>query len=581
MKVRKHIPILNWLPKYKRSFLVGDFSAGVTVGVMLIPQGMAYAMIAGLPPVYGLYAAIFPQLVYSIFGTSRQLAVGPVAMDSLLVAAGISTIAISGSENYISLAILLALMMGSIQFLFGVFRLGFLVNFLSKPVISGFTSAAAIIIAINQFKYLLGIDLERGQNVFRIVYEVFEKFDSINLLSIVIGLITIFIIVVSKKIHRSIPSALVVVLLGVWVSWFFNLNSLGTQIVGEIPAGLPSFKLPEFGFDQFKELLPIAFTLAIIAFMEAISIAKALEVKHKGEYELDNNQEMISLGLSNIVGSFFMSYPTTGGFGRSAVNNESGAKTNFSAIISALIISIVLMYFTSVFYFLPKSVLGGVIIVAVVGLIDFSYPILLLKIKRQDFYMLLLTFLVTLTIGIKEGVIAGVLISLFILIYRTARPHIAVLGKLPKTNDYRNVKRFSEIEVRDDVLVVRHDAQLYFANIDNFISTLKLEIERKPKLKLLVLHCGSVSSIDSTALDQIKELISELSERNIGVAFSGLIGPVRDFLFKAGFIQELGVDHFFIDVQSAIDLFDGDSNFLTHKYSSRALQNNVFKEKDI
>lgn len=582
MQLKRFLPILDWLPNYRKEYLSGDLSAGLTVGVMLIPQGMAYAMIAGLPPVYGLYAAMIPQVIYAIFGTSRQLAVGPVAMDSLLVAAGVSSIAAIGSEQYIVLAILLSLMMGVVQLAFGVFRLGFLVNFLSKPVISGFTSAAALIIGLSQLKHVLGLDLERNNNIFFILYEAFQKVSSINWITVAIAIAGILIIKNVKRIHKAIPGALVAVVLGILVVQLAGLTEYGVKIVGSVPEGLPSLSIPEVGTEYFSELIPIALTLALIAFMEAISVAKAIQSKHKGEYELDNNQEMIGLGMGNIVGSFFGCYPTTGGFSRSAVNDQAGAKTNLAAIISAVLIGLTLLFLTSWFYFLPKAILGAIILVAVFGLIDWNYPKYLWKTGRMDFYMLAVAFVVTLVFGIKEGIGAGVLMSLAALIYRTTVPHIAVLGRLPGTKDYRNINRFKEIEIRKDVLVMRHDAQLFFANSNNFTDSLKHEIHQKGvDLQFVVLHCGSVSSIDATALQALRELIAEFQQKGIQFAFSGLIGPVRDFLHKSGFIKEMGEKHFFIDVQSAIDCFDNCDNGEVHENLPYAVQTNVFKEKEI
>lgn len=316
--MKKFFPILDWLPTYKKEYLHGDFSAGLTVGIMLIPQGMAYAMIAGLPPVYGLYAAMIPQLVYAIFGTSRQLAVGAVAMDSLLVAAGVSVIAEAGSDNYIALAILLAFMMGIIQLTLGLLKMGFLVNFLSKPVINGFTSAAALIIGLNQLKHLLGIDLPRNSNIFIILYQAILKFDNINWLSVGIAIVAIIILKHIKKIHKGIPGALVAVVIGIILVKYLSLYTMGVKIVGAVPRGLPSFSFPLIDSPHVNDLIPIAFTLALIAFMEAVSVAKAIQANHKTEYKLDPNQELIGLGMGNLIGSFFSSFPTTGGFSRSA-----------------------------------------------------------------------------------------------------------------------------------------------------------------------------------------------------------------------------------------------------------------------
>ena len=580
--MKNYFPILNWLPNYKKEYLSGDLSAGLTVGVMLIPQGMAYAMLAGLPPVYGLYAALVPQVVYAIFGTSRQLAVGPVAMDSLLVAAGVSAFAVAGTENYIALAILLSLMMGIVQVAFGVLRLGFLVNFLSKPVISGFTSAAALIIGISQLKHLLGVDLVKNKYIFNTLYEAIERFQEINWLAVAIGVGGIVLIRLSKKVHKAIPGALVTVTVGILVVYLFGLDQLGVKIVGVIPQGVPVFAIPNLMDERVMELVPIALTLALIAFMEAISVAKAIQANHKEEYELNNNQEMIGLGMGNVVGSFFGCYPTTGGFSRSAVNDQAGANTNLAAIISAVLIGLTLLFLTPLFYYLPNAVLAAIIMVAVFGLIDFKYAKALWNTSKQDFLMLLVAFMVTLGFGIKEGIGAGVLVSLGMLVYRTTNPHIAVLGRLPNTTDYRNIDRFEDIEVRADVLIIRHDAQLYFANISNFIERVKKEVHKKgDKLQLIVFHCGSISNIDATAQLAVQELIQELNANRVGVYFTGLIGPVRDYLHTTGFIKEVGEDHFFVDVESAINYLDNGAKKRSKQQLTRALQTNVFKEREI
>ena len=341
--LKHYFPILQWLPGYKKSYLSGDIGAGLTVGVMLIPQGMAYAMIAGLPPVFGLYASLIPQVIYAIMGTSRQLAVGPVAMDSLLVATGLGALALTGIDEYIAMAIFLALFMGAIQLGLGLLRMGFLVNFLSKPVISGFTSAAAIIIGLSQLKHLLGTSIERSNQVHILLKNAFITITDTNLITLGIGIAAIILIKIIKKINKSIPGALVVVVLGILGIYLFGLNDLGVKIVGEVPSGLPSFKVPSIDYSRITELAPIALTLALIAFMEAISVAKAVEEKHS-DYEVDPNQELIALGTSNIIGSLFQSYPTTGGFSRTAVNVQAGAKTGVAPIVSAIVVGLTLLF---------------------------------------------------------------------------------------------------------------------------------------------------------------------------------------------------------------------------------------------
>ncbi len=573
--LKKYLPILTWLPNYTRKDFFADLPAGLTVGVMLIPQGIAYALIAKLPPIYGLYAALLPQIVYAIFGTSRQLAVGPVAMDSLIVAAGITAIANVPEEQYIFMAIALAFMMGTIQFLLGVFRLGFLVSFLSRPVISGFTSAAAIIIGLNQFKHLFGTEIERSNQIHVLLYNTLQKVTEINLPTFLIGIITIVLIVTIKKINKKIPTALVVVVLGIIVVQFFGLDAYGVKIVKDIPEGLPKFSIPTIDMKFFSELFTLSATLALIAFMEAISVAKAVEERHD-DYKVDANQELIALGLGNIVGAMFQSYPTTGGFSRTAVNDESGAKTNMAAVISAAVVALTLLFLTPLFYYLPKSVLAAIIIVAVYGLIDFKYPKELWKYKKDDLLMLITTFVVTLTIGIKEGILMGVLLSLVLLIYRSARPHIAQCEQIEGTNYYKNINRFENINQNPEVLIVRLDGQLYFANIEYFKDQLfKMIAAKGNDLKIIVWNAEAVNHIDSSAVLMLRNLIAELRAKNLLFAVAGANGPVRDILFKSGLAEDITKELMFAEVQKALECIESDTHAdLQKKCKQIALQRN-------
>lgn len=551
--LKRYLPIFQWLPNYKKSYLSGDISAGLTVGIMLIPQGMAYAMIAGLPPVFGLYASLIPQVIYAILGTSRQLAVGPVAMDSLLVASGLGALAISGIDEYVAMAIFLALFMGAIQLGLGLLRMGFLVNFLSKPVISGFTSAAAIIIGLSQLKHLLGTDIERSNQVHILLKNAFITITETNLITLGIGVLAIVIIKVIKKINKGIPAALVVVVLGILGIYTFGLNELGVKIVGEVPSGLPSFGVPSIDYSRISELVPIALTLALIAFMEAISVAKAVEEKHD-DYEVDPNQELIALGTSNIIGSLFQSYPTTGGFSRTAVNDQAGAKTGVSPIISALVVGLTLLFLTPLFYYLPNAVLAAIIMVAVFGLIDFKYPIELFKNRRDEFFLLLATFLITLTVGIKEGILIGVLVSLLLLVYRTSRPHIAVLGRIKNTDYFKNINRFPEdTETFIDFLIVRFDAQLYFGNKEYFRKELLKLVGLEEEIKYVILNAEAINYIDSSAVHMMRQLISELKTKNIKFIITGAIGPTRDILYSSKLIHDIGKENLFVKTHEALE----------------------------
>lgn len=551
--IKNYIPILSWLPNYDRNNLHGDMSAGLTVGVMLIPQGMAYAMLAGLPPIYGLYASLVPLFLYAIFGTSRQLAVGPVAMVALMVAAGVSSLADPGTDEYITLAILLAFMIGVIQFSMGVLRMGFLVNFLSHPVITGFTSAAAIIIGFSQLQHLLGISLPRTNQIHEIVYHAIRNIGNINIPTFLLGVTGIAVIMYLKKWKKTFPAQLIAVVIGILTVWLLGLYDKGVRIIGDVPDGLPSFAVPVIDIDTMKSLLPIALAISLVSFMESIAVAKAMVQRHR-DYKLDSNQELIGLGAANIGGAFFQSFPVTGGFSRTAVNDQAGAKTGLTSIISASLIGITLLFLTPLFTYLPNAILAAVILVAVFGLIDIKEMRFLWNTKREDFAMLAITFLATLFIGIEEGIATGVVISLVMVVYRSTKPHVAVLGKLPGTNTYRNIKRFPQAEERDDVLIIRFDSQLYFANVEYFKETLrKLEEEKDAPLKLVIIDAASITSIDASGIHALKEIIDVYKKHGITLYLTGVIGPVRDALSRAGIIQYLGEEHFFLDVSEAME----------------------------
>ncbi len=570
MNIKTILPILDWLPGYKKDWLKGDLGAGLTVGVMLIPQGMAYASIAGLPAVYGLYASIIPLLIYAIFGTSRQLAVGPVAMVSLLTATAIGSFQGLSIEEYISYAILLAFLVGAIQFLLGVFRLGFLVNFLSHPVVSGFTSAAALIIGLSQLKSLLGIDIPRSHHINEILMHAFDKFDEINWISFGIGIGGIGLILLIKKINKSLPSQLFAVIFGILAVTFFGLNQ-GTnavKIVGDIPNALPSFGMPNLDLNLINMLLPMAVTIALVSFMESIAVAKAIQSKHR-DYKVLPNQELIGLGLANVVGSFFQSYPTTGGFSRTAVNDQAGAKSGLSAIISAVLIIVTLLFLTPYFYNMPKAILASVIMVAVFGLIDYKEVIHLWKSNRTDFFLLLITFFATLTIGIEKGIGLGVVLSLAMVILKTTRPHVAVLANIHGTHFYRNVVRFGkDVVLKEDILIVRFDAQLYFANTTFFKDKLEeLVAEKGEKLKLIIIDGESMNSLDSSGVHALIDVIDLYHSKNIEIVFSGLKGPVRDAMHKGGVIDKISFDSCFMSIQEAVDWYStGSSENKFHKY---------------
>lgn len=553
--LKKYLPILEWLPNYKKANLGGDLSAGVTVGIMLIPQGMAYSMLAGLDPIHGLYAVTVPLLLYAVFGTSRQLAVGPVAMVSLLTAASIGALNPSSPQEYLLFTLTLAFLVGLIQFGMGVLRFGFLVNFLSHPVINGFTSAAAIIIGLSQIKHLFRIDLPSSEHIHEMVINIASGISEIHWITFGIGVVGVVIIKYGKKLHKSFPAPLVAVVIGILFVWGFNLTESGVKILGEVPSGLPSLSSPSFDMSKWVLLLPVAFAISMVGFAESFAVAKTIQGKHK-EYKLDANQELIGLGMANFGAAFFQGYPVTGGFSRTAVNDQAGAKTALASIISMVLIVLTLLFFTGLFFYLPNSILAAVVLVAVSGLIDFKTSKQLWKKDKVDFAMLMITFVVTGTLGIEIGIVSGMVLSLLVVIYRASNPHIATLAKVPGTNYFRNTSRFDNLEEREDVLMVRIDGPIYFANLNFIKKKLDKWVDAKKELRSVILNFESIPSVDSSGAHELEDWIKDWKSKGIQVYITGVRGPVRDILFKWHIIHEIGEDHLFADDATAVDFID-------------------------
>ena len=548
--LQRVLPLVEQLDGYGRSQLNGDLSAGLTVGVMLIPQGMAYALIAGLPPIYGLYASLVPLVVYALFGTSRQLAVGPVAMVSLLVAAAVGPLAGGDTQAYIGLALLLSLMVGVLQFALGAARFGFLVNFLSHPVLAGFTSAAALIIGFSQLKHLLGISIERSHYVHEILWTAVQKAGDVHGLTLALGLGSILLLVGLRRWKASFPGALAAVAATTVVVWAFDLADAGVAIVGAVPGGLPHPTLPPLDGTAMQSLVPSALAIGLVGFMESIAVAKVYAGRHR--YEVDANQELIGLGLANIAGAFFSAYPTTGGFSRTAVNDQAGAQTNLAAVFSAGIIALTLLVLTPLFYYLPKAVLAAIVMVAVVGLIEWEEVIHLWHVDRSDLALMGVTFVATLGLGIEQGILTGVIVSLGAVLYQTSTPHTAIMGRLPGTSTYRNLRRNPDALTKSHVVVARMDADLYFANASAF-KDLILELElHDPALQTIVIDMYPVNQIDSTGAETLHEVLETCHRHAITVLLAGVKGPVRDVLDDAGISDDLGRENFFLEVHGAV-----------------------------
>ncbi|MDD9947014.1 MAG: solute carrier family 26 protein [Myxococcales bacterium] len=544
--VRPH-PALRWLPfswlrSYRRTDLRPDVAAGLTTAVMLIPQGMGYAMLAGLPPIVGLYAALIPPIAYAATGRSRQLSVGPVAMDSLLVAVSLGALAAPESDAYVALAAMLAVLVGGLQWLMGALGIGFVVNFLSRPVISGFTSAAALIIGGSQLTHMLQVPLPRTHHVHRIVAEALAQLGSWSWLSLAIGAGSVVSLLLLRRLRPAFPRALFVIAAATLITALAGWAEGGLGIVGEVPAGLPRLMLPKVDPQDALTLLPAALTIALVSFLETISVGKRL-ARGEGD-EVDANAELRAIGAANLGGGLFGGYPVAGGLSRSAVNDAAGARSQLSGLITAAAVGITLVFFTPLFHDMPKAALAAVIMTAVFGLIDLAEPRRLFRVKRQDFFLLVLSFVATLSFGIQQGIAVGVGASMLLFIVLTTRPHVAVLGRIPGTEAYLNVERHPHAETLPGVLIVRLDAQFYFGNVTFLRQTLKrLEAEREIPLKAIVLDFSGVNQLDSSAESALCELDRAYASRGVRLLLSRVKGPVRDVLFRSELLERLDADH--------------------------------------
>jgi len=547
--INQTFPLLQDIAAYSGEKFKGDLSAGLTVGVMLIPQGMAYALIAGLPTQYGLYASVVPLLIYAFLGTSKHLGIGPVALIALLVASAVAPIAETPDE-YIALSILLALMVGVLQFSFGLMRMGFLVNLLSHPVLSGFVSAAAIIIGLSQLHHILGVGSVTGV-LHEIVYGIAVQAANLNLITLATGAGAIALILFAKKKLPALPGPVLAVAAGILFIYFTNLHEAGVMVVGEINRGLPALVMPAIEWGTIMQLMPMAVAIALVAFMESIAVGKAIQQKSK-EYKINSNKELIALGAANIGGSLFQAFPVTGSFSRTAINYETGAKTGVAGIISAAVVAVTLLFLTPLFYYLPNTVLGAIIIVAVFGLIDYKEFKRLWKIGHYDRYMLLATFTGTLFIGIKEGILLGVTLSVIMLLYRSARPNHAVIGKIPGTSVYRSINRY-ETEQDPNVVVFRFDAPLHFANAEYFREKVNELLIERPDTTCMVLDLNGVNEIDSTGLDELLETMKDLSEKKVSVKLAEVKAPVRDMLKTSSKTDEEWT--FYMQIEDAVMAF--------------------------
>jgi SulP family sulfate permease len=555
MKPKSILPV--WIKTYRKDDFRPDLMAGLTVGIMLIPQAMAYAMLAGLPPIYGLYASFLPPVMYGLFGTARMLSVGPAAIVSLLTVSGIGLIAHPGSEEYLVLVALLSLTVGIIQFSLGVIRLGFLVHFLSSPVILGFTLAAVILIGLSQLKHLLGIPLPALQYLHEIVPAILQAIPATHALTLCIGIAAVLILFLFQKYATRFPAPLAVVMVSIFCTWVFRLDHLGVSIVGEIEGRFPRPYLPVMDVGNIMAILSTAFAVAVISFMESTAIARALQSRKKG-LDVNPDKELMSLGLANMMSALFRTMPVTGGLSRSLVNAQSGARSGMSTLVSSGLILLTVLFFSPLFYYLPLATLAAIIIMAIAKLVQPTTIQKLWAVDRKDFWMMLTTFFCTLFFGIPIGIGVGILLSLAWIIYEASYPHHAELGRVPGTTTYRNVRRFYHLEMRPGVMVFRFDAPLFFANADRFRDVVHEYLqERKEPIHAVIADMESVNSMDSTAIQMLFDLHDELKLRGIQLYLVEVKGPVRDKLHISGFTEKLGAQFCCVTVEDAMQIITG------------------------
>jgi len=550
MPKRQLLPALVWLKRYDRKNLADDLLAAVIVAIMLIPQSLAYALLAGLPLEMGLYASILPLLVYTLFGSSRVLSVGPVAVMSLMTAAALGALSLS-PQDYIVAAMTLAFMVGALLLLLGLLKLGFVANFMSHPVVTGFITASAILIALTQVPSLLGVSAQ-GHTLFEMLSSLAGAVGNANLPTAILAGLTLLWLFWSRKglapllakaglsaaaasmVARVSP--VVAVVLTTLAAWGLQLDAQGVATVGQVPAGLPGLSVPSFSPELWRALAGSAVLIATIGFVESVSVAQGLAARRRER--IDPDQELIGLGAANVATSFFGGFPVAGGFSRSVVNFDAGAATPAAGFFAALLIAIATILFVPLLVYLPKATLAATIVVAVWSLMDFSILPRAWRFSRADFQAVAVTIVLTLLAGVEIGVASGILVSLIVHLYKTSRPHVAIVGEVPGTEHFRNVARH-EVETHESILSLRIDESLYFANTRYLEDMIYAMVAERPQLKHVVLMCTAVNEVDMSALESILEMNQRLAELGITLHLSEVKGPVMDALQRSDFLQSL------------------------------------------
>ena len=547
----RYLPILEWSRQYNRTSLTNDMMAAVIVTIMLVPQSLAYALLAGLPPEAGIYASIVPIVLYAIFGSSRVLAVGPVAVVSLLTASAVGQVAETGTAGYAIAALTLAALSGGFLVLLGLLRLGFLANFLSHPVIAGFITASGILIAMSQLKHILGVSAH-GHTLPEMVQSLAEHLDQSNLITLGIGVSAIVFLfwvrgnlkpllnrmnlgpLLTDLLTKAGPVfAVVATTLSVWG---FDLAQDGVRIVGDVPQSLPPFTMPGFDLDLLQQLMVPAILISIIGFVESVSVAQTLAAKKR--QHIDPNQELIGLGAANLGAAFTGGFPVTGGFSRSVVNFDAGAETPAAGVFTAIGLAIAAVALTPLMYYLPNATLAATIIVAVMSLVDFSILKKTWMYSRSDFIAVAATIILTLGFGVEVGVAAGVGISIILHLYKTSVPHVAEVGLVPGTQHFRNIHRY-DVETDPALLTLRVDESLYFVNARFLEDLVKHRVVDGGGVKNVILMFSAVNEVDFSALESLEAINERLKSLNVGFHLSEVKGPVMDRLSRSRLIDEM------------------------------------------
>lgn len=564
--LNKFFPFLNWIGELKDPrILRADMIAGLTVALVLIPQSMAYATLAGLPEVYGLYIAFVPVFVAALWGSSRQLGTGPVAVVSTMTATMLTPVVIPmlGTDYtqdeflalYIPTAMFLTLLVGLFQFALGLFRLGAIVNFLSHPVIVGFTNAAALFIGLTQVSKIFGIEMPGGASDHFLtvrILGVIENLGDTHLETLLMGVASFAIMIGLKRYAPKIPAVLVAVVVTTTVSYSIGFEKMGGKVVGTIPEGLPGFAMPAFNLEAFSHLFIGAIIIAMVGFMEAISIAKAMAAKSKDR--IDPNQELIGQGLGNIFGSFFQSYPASGSFSRSAVNFNAGAKTGFSSVVTAIIVVITLLFLTPLLYHLPKATLAAVVIMAVFGLINFKAVKHIWVANKHDGVAAMVTFVATIGSAPKldHGILIGAVLAITLYLYRTMQPRVAVLGRF-KDGTLRDIEINKDLPTDENIIAVRFDGSLYFANVSYFEDTMLKAVAAYPNAKYLLVVGDAINQIDASGEEVLHHLVERLQGNDMTVVFSGLKRQILLVLKATNLFDIIGEQNIFSNEDFALD----------------------------